>query len=191
MMINHYLEYLTGFQEALTLMKTKEYSGSIIEVAELIIDTVKERRPILICGNGGSAADASHIAAELVCRFESNREPLKAISLTTDTSLLTAIGNDLGYERVFSRQVEALGEAGGLLWVISTSGKSPNIKLAIKAAKAIGMKVLLMTGNNVPLELECDYVINAPSQRTAYIQELHRLVYHFICLEVERSLPIS
>src|SRR5436190_11414547 len=120
--------------------------AQIAHAAELMRDAVLAGKKVLLCGNGGSAADAQHIAAELVGRFVVERKPLPAIALTTDTSALTSIGNDYGYERVFSRQVEALGNPGDVLVAITTSGSSPNVIAAVAAARELGMKIIGLTG---------------------------------------------
>ncbi len=137
---------------------------------------------ILVCGNGGSAADAQHFAAELSGRYVKERRALAGLALTTDTSALTAIGNDYGVERVFSRQVEALGRPGDLLVGISTSGNSPNVLLAVEAAKDLGMRTLGLLGRDGgKLRERCDEALVVPSPVTARIQEVHQMVYHFWC----------
>jgi D-sedoheptulose 7-phosphate isomerase len=144
---------------------------------------------ILVCGNGGSAADAQHFAAELSGRYLKERRALAGLALTTDTSALTAIGNDYGFDRVFSRQVEALGRPGDLLVGISTSGNSPNVILAVEAAKALGMRTLGLLGRDggklLPL---VDEALVVPSPVTARIQEVHQMVYHFWCEALDGHL---
>src|SRR4051794_32598553 len=136
---------------------------------------------VLLCGNGGSAADAQHIAAELVGRFVIERRPLPAIALTTDTSALTAIGNDYGYEHVFSRQVLALGSPGDVLVAITTSGTSKNVVAAAAAAREVGMKVIGLTGANGSAFVQaCDAGVAVPSTNTARIQECHIAVGHLL-----------
>jgi D-sedoheptulose 7-phosphate isomerase len=152
----------------------------------LILDTVRSGKKVLVCGNGGSAADAQHIAAEFVGRYETERKALPAIALTTDTSALTALGNDYGFERVFARQVEALASPGDLLIAISTSGNSPNIIAAVMQARSVGCKVLGMTGKNgKKLASLSDACFMAPSERTARIQEAHITVAHIWCEMVD------
>jgi D-sedoheptulose 7-phosphate isomerase len=149
---------------------------------ELIIKTLKSGNKILICGNGGSASDAQHIAAELTGRFEKERVALPAIALTTDTSALTAIGNDYGFERIFSRQVEALAKEGDLLIAISTSGNSRNVIEAIKSAKDLGCSVLTLTGKGGgEMRTLGDVNIIVPSSVTARVQEIHILIGHIFC----------
>lgn len=143
---------------------------------------------IFTAGNGGSAADAQHMAAEFVSRFMFDRDALSAIALTTDTSMLTAIGNDYGYEQVFSRQLEANGRAGDLLFAISTSGKSPNILRLLKSATTVGVASVALTGDNDNLDGVADLVIKIPSTDTARIQEGHLLVEHFICEYAESTI---
>jgi D-sedoheptulose 7-phosphate isomerase len=155
----------------------------------LICETLYSGNKILLCGNGGSAADAQHIAAELVGRYEQPRRAFPAISLTTDTSALTAISNDYGFEQVFARQVEALAVAGDLLIAISTSGKSPNIVNAAKKARAIGCKSIALTGcSGEPLASSCDLALVVASERTARVQEAHITIGHLWCEMVDRAL---
>jgi D-sedoheptulose 7-phosphate isomerase len=154
----------------------------IVTQAEDMAERLKRGCRILICGNGGSAADAQHFAAELSGRYAKERRALAGIALSTDTSALTAIGNDYGFDRVFSRQVEALGRPGDLLVGISTSGNSPNILRAVETAKELGMKTLGLLGRDGGrLKELCDDALVVPSQVTARIQELHLMTYHFWC----------
>ena len=142
---------------------------------------------VLVCGNGGSAADAQHLAAELVCRVRTDRRALAAVALTTDTSALTAIANDYGYDRVFARQIEALAEEGDVLVAISTSGNSPNVLEAARAASSRGLQVAAMTGaDGGALRSLADLVIAAPSTVVSRIQEMHSLCLHVVAESVER-----
>ena len=162
---------------------------NIEKCAELIFKTLEQGGKILICGNGGSAADAQHIAAEFVGRYETERKALAAIALTTDTSALTALANDYNFERVFSRQVEALARQGDLLIAISTSGNSPNVISAVMAARQIGCKTLGMTGaKGKKLASICDECILIPAERTARIQESHITIAHIWCEIVDDKL---
>lgn len=164
-------------------------SGSVAAAAELCIEALKAGGKVLFCGNGGSAADAQHLAAELTGRFEMNRAGLAGLALTTDTSALTAIGNDFGYERVFSRQVEALGRPGDVLYAISTSGNSPNVVAAVEEARKRGLKVIAVTGaSGGKMKETCDVLLNVPADKAAHIQEMHIAVGHMICGLVERAL---
>ena len=166
-----------------------EGSAEIFACAELILETVRSGGKILICGNGGSAADAQHIAAEFVGRFETERRALPAIALTTDTSALTAISNDYGFERVFARQVEALGRDGDLLIALSTSGDSPNIISAVMSARSQGCKVIGMTGEKGrKLASLCDRCVMVPSARTARIQEAHIAIAHIWCEMIDERV---
>lgn len=170
--------------EHVKLFKTLlgSYEENITECADLIFQTFQNGKKVLICGNGGSAADAQHIATELVCRYESDRKGLPAIALTTDTSALTAITNDFDFERVFARQIEALASDGDLLIAISTSGNSPNIIAAVMTARSLGCKVLGMTGSKgKKLASLCDACFMVPSERTARIQEAHITIAHIWC----------
>lgn len=157
-------------------------SKALVSVAELMGKIIRAGGKILICGNGGSAADAQHFSGELVGRFLKERRPLPAIALTTDTSTLTAIGNDYGYEEIFSRQVQALGQANDLLFAISTSGNSPNVLRAVAAAKEQGLKVVGLTGaQGGKLARETDFHLNvALGKNSPRIQEVHIMVIHLL-----------
>ena len=163
---------------------------SEIEAAgTLIWGALKSGNKILLCGNGGSAADAQHIAAELVGRYEQQRRAFPAISLTTDTSALTAVSNDYGYEEVFARQVEALAVAGDVLIAISTSGKSPSVVKAADQARARGCNTIALTGcSGEPLAAHCDLAVVVPSDRTSRVQEAHITIGHLWCEMVDRAL---
>ena len=157
--------------------------------ATMIVSAMRSGNKLLIAGNGGSAADAQHIAGEFVSRFHFDRPGLPAIALTTDTSILTAIGNDYGYEKVFSRQVQALAKTGDVLMVISTSGNSQNILAAIDAAKLAGVSIIGLTGETGgKMASLCDICLQMPSKETPKIQEGHILVSHIICGLVEATM---
>ncbi|WP_424811007.1 D-sedoheptulose 7-phosphate isomerase [Roseococcus sp. YIM B11640] len=159
--------------------------------ADLCIQALKAGNKVLICGNGGSAADAQHWAGELVSRFFYDRPGLPAIALTTDSSILTAIGNDYGYEHVFSRQVEALGVAGDVLFGLTTSGRSPNILAAMRAAREKGIHAVGFTGNgpgSADLAAVSDVTIRIPSPVTPSIQEGHEVLGHAICAMIEAAI---
>jgi D-sedoheptulose 7-phosphate isomerase len=158
----------------------------------LILKALKAQKKILLCGNGGSAADAQHIAAELVGRYEQKRQAFPAIALTTDTSALTAVSNDYGYEGVFARQVEALARAGDVLIAISTSGKSPSVIRAADQARSMGCKVIALTGcTGEPLASHCDVVMLVPSNRTSRVQEAHITIGHLWCEMIDRAVAES
>ena len=163
--------------------------ASFAEACDICINAFRSNSKILIAGNGGSAADAQHFAGELVSRFYFDRPALAAIALTTDSSILTAIGNDYGYVDVFSRQVEALGCAGDVFIAISTSGNSANILKAVQSAKARGLVVVGLTGRSGgKLKELCDICICAPSDSTPRIQECHLVIEHTICACIEETL---
>jgi len=165
-----------------TAKKMEKLLPEIVSAAEICMMSLKNGGKILLCGNGGSAADAQHIAAELSGRFKKERKALAGIALTTDTSALTAIGNDYGFEFVFSRQVEAIGKKGDVLIAISTSGNSQNIINAIKSAKEIGCKIITLTGKDGGKMKEMgDINIIIPSDNTPRIQEMHIMIGHMIC----------
>lgn len=158
--------------------------------AELIINAFKNGKKVLVCGNGGSAADAQHFVAELIMRFEKNRAPLPAIALTTDSSVLTACSNDFGYECVFEKQVQALGQEGDVFIGISTSGNSPNVINAVKVAKQKNIKTVLFLGKDGGKlkNMACDSNIIVPSNITARIQEVHITIIHILCNLIESEL---
>ena len=161
----------------------------IDEAAALIVDAYRRGNKLLIAGNGGSAADAQHIAGELVSRFFFERDALPAVALTTDTSILTAIGNDYGYENLFSRQIQGNGAPGDVFLGISTSGNSPNILKAFLACQEKGITSIGLTGHTGGRMQEyCTHCIKVPAQLTPRIQEAHLLIGHIICSIVERSL---
>jgi len=156
-------------------------------IADITIEQLQNGKKILLAGNGGSAGDAQHIATELVVRFEKNRRSLPAIALTTDTSLLTAVGNDYSFDKIFSRQIEALGNSGDIFIAISTSGNSKNIVKAVEVAKERQLLTVAFTGENGGKVGEiADYSIQIPSSRTSRIQEAHIMVGHILCSVIEQ-----
>lgn len=162
---------------------------SISAIAGAITRAFRDGAKLLIAGNGGSAADAQHIAGELLSRFGFDRAPLPAIALTTDTSVLTAIGNDYGFDRVFERQVRGLGRPGDIFLALSTSGRSPNVLCALEAARQIGMITIGFTGDGRrDMTAYCDHCLSAPSGETPLIQQVHIVAAHAICGLVERDL---
>lgn len=163
--------------------------ASISAIADAIARAFRDGGKLLIAGNGGSAADAQHIAGELLSRFGFDRAPLPAVALTTDTSVLTAIGNDYGFDRVFERQVRGLGRPGDIFLALSTSGRSPNVLCALKAAREIGMITIGFTGDGRrDMTADCDHCLAAPSGETPLIQQVHIVAAHAICGLVERDL---
>ena len=170
-----------------TIQKVVESKLSDIERSgQLICEALTNGKKVLLCGNGGSAADAQHIAAELVGCYEKQRRSWPAIALTTDTSALTAVSNDLGYEQVFARQVLGLAQPGDVLVAISTSGKSKNVLRAAEQAKELGCKTIALTGATAePLASLCDITVAVPSTRTSRVQEVHITVGHLWCEMVD------
>ncbi len=161
---------------------------TVVSIAQAITTALKQNGTVYLCGNGGSAADAQHIAGELVGRFSRERKALAAVALSTDTSIITSIANDYAYENVFARQVEALVREGDILWAFSTSGSSANVIAAVQSAKKKGALVIAFTGtNNSKLEQIADICFCADAESTARSQEIHQLAYHIICDLVERS----
>ncbi|HEZ2349617.1 TPA: phosphoheptose isomerase [Neisseria meningitidis] len=176
----HFAESIRAKQEA-----GKVLAEPAAQAAELMLQCLMNDGKILICGNGGSAADAQHFAAEMTGRFEKERMELAAVALTTDTSALTAIGNDYGFDYIFSKQVRALGRAGDILVGISTSGNSANVIEAVKAAHEHDMRVVALTGRDggkiAAILKDTDVLLNVPHPRTARIQENHILLIHAMC----------
>ena len=173
-MIDEAARAVAGVDEAL--------AGVIEEMAALLIATFDAGGRVYVCGNGGSAADAQHIAGELAGRFRRERKPLPCVAVSTDTSVLTAVGNDYSFEDIFSRQVEALAAPGDVLWALSTSGDSPNVLKAADADHQSGAKVIAMTrSGGGKLAEAADLCFRAPADRTDLIQLLHQLAYHIIC----------
>jgi D-sedoheptulose 7-phosphate isomerase len=164
----------------------------IARAGERLAETLRGGGKVMLCGNGGSAADAQHIAAELVGRFETSRRGLPAMALTTDSSILTSVGNDYGYEAVFARQVEAWARPGDCLVAISTSGNSRNVLLAVAAARAVGCHCIgLLGGEGGALAAVVDQAIVVPSRNTARIQECHGLIGHIWCAITDAAIAAS
>ena len=185
---------LAHFQESaeLKLKSGQLLAQPISQAIELMFNALSNGNKILACGNGGSAGDAQHFAAELVGRFERERFPLPAISLSTDTSIITAVGNDYSFNEIFSKQVQALGQAGDILLAISTSGNSGNVVAAVEAALEREMRVVALTGKDGgklgKLLTEADVHINVQHRRTARIQEVHLVAIHSICDGIDVAL---
>jgi D-sedoheptulose 7-phosphate isomerase len=180
-----------SLEEHIQVITTMLGSGlaDVESAGRVICDALAAGNKILLCGNGGSAADAQHIAAELVGRYEDQRRPFPAIALTTDTSALTALSNDFGYEEVFARQLRALAKPGDVLIAISTSGKSPNIVKAAEAARSLGCKSIGLTGEQAePLADYCFITVSVRSERTARVQEGHITIGHLWCEMVDEIL---
>jgi len=178
--------------ERLLAQLRRNAAETIAAAARMITDALKNGGTVYICGNGGSAADAQHIAGELVGRFTRERKALAAVALSTDTSVLTSIANDYSYEKVFARQVEALVKEGDVLWAFSTSGTSANVIAAAKLAKEKDAHILAFTGRaDTTLEQLADICLCADSESTARSQEIHQLAYHIICDLVEQSFADS
>jgi len=167
-----------------------ECALAIVDAADLIADSFRSGGKLLLCGNGGSAADCQHLATEFTCRLSADfvRPPLAALALTTDSSFLTAYTNDFDFEGIFARQVEALGKPGDVLLGISTSGSSRNVVSALETARKFSIKSIVLTGNRGDLRELADVAICVPSITTAHIQETHLAIEHVICHLVERAL---
>jgi len=182
-------DYIARSAAALSAIAERDLSIPMQSAIGAIVTALSAGRPLLVCGNGGSAADAMHIAGELVGRFLKNRRAYNVLALPANTAVLTAWGNDCGFDTVFSRQVEAHGTPGGVLLAISTSGNSPSILLAAEQARAMNMTVVAMTGDTggklAPL---ADILLNVPSTHTPIIQQGHLVLYHHLCEVVEARL---
>ncbi|MHC4561978.1 MAG: D-sedoheptulose-7-phosphate isomerase [Planctomycetota bacterium] len=182
---------LTCFAEAAESVRLagEQLAGQVAAAAEMIAEALAAGGGVFVFGNGGSAADAQHIAGELVGRYLMDRRPFRAEALTTDASTMTAIANDLGFEKVFARQLEGKARPGDIAWGISTSGASPNVVAALGYARENGLKTIALTG---PGGGECaalaDVLLAAPADRTPRVQEIHVMVYHTICELVEAAL---
>lgn len=181
------------FQNSLAAMTAAADDASLLATSQAIaaaaITALQDGRKILLAGNGGSAADAQHIAAEIVGRYKQERPAWPAIALTTDTSALTAIGNDYGFEQIFARQVQGLGQRGDILFALTTSGRSPNILSALKTARDLGITTVGFTGTKgESLRASCDHLFISPSDDTPVVQQIHMMAMHAICDEVEHAL---
>jgi len=182
-------DHLQRSREALMrACEDRAFTASILAIADAMTSALRNGGKVLLAGNGGSAADAQHIAAELVVRLKLNRDALPAIALTTDSSVLTAIGNDFGFDHLFERQVRALGRQGDILIAISTSGRSANILKALAAARELHVTTIGFTGCGDGLKDLCDLMLAAPADRTDLIQQIHITAAHAICDIVERAL---
>lgn len=183
----HFLDSIAVKQEAEKILPELLANGVLA-----MVDCLRSGGKVMACGNGGSAADAQHFAAELIGRFERERQELAAIALTTDSSILTAVGNDYSYDDIFYKQVRGLGKKGDILLGISTSGNSKNVLKAIEAAKKMGIKIIALTGNGggkiAQLLDQDDVHLCAPSTRTARIQETHLVLLHALCDGVDHVL---
>jgi D-sedoheptulose 7-phosphate isomerase len=184
---NHFSEHLEVFKSI-----ENDFFLKILEISEILSNALNTNRGIYWCGNGGSASDSQHLAAELVGRFKNNRIPLKSLSFNSDTSVLTCIANDFGYDEIFSRQVESHCEKGDVLIVISTSGNSPNIISALKKAKNRNVTTIGLLGKGGGEALSyCDYYLVVPSNTTARVQEMHITIGHILCDLIEHNLGIN
>jgi len=174
----------------ITLATSRTLSDATVQRAiDIILKAIQDGKPLLVCGNGGSSSDSMHIAGELVGKFMRERKALNCSSLSANSSILTAWSNDFNYETVFSRQVEGLGSAGGVLWGISTSGNSINIILALQKAKELGMATIGLTGSGGGRMANfCDVLLDVPSTSTPQIQEVHVCIYHYICQRIEEQI---
>jgi D-sedoheptulose 7-phosphate isomerase len=188
--MNAILDYLAQSRDTIqAAIDDPAFCGAIRDIAEVLADALGNGGKLLLAGNGGSAADAQHIAGEMLSRLNYDHAPAAAIALTTDTSVLTAIGNDYGYERVFERQILGLGAPGDVLIAISTSGRSPNILRAIGAGREKRLRIVGFTGRTGgEMAARCDLCLHAPSDSTPLIQQIHITAGHIICGLVEERL---
>ena len=189
-MSEYFLNQLDQTEKLILAMKAdQKILKTMADVSSACVESLKAGGKVLLAGNGGSAADAQHIAGELVSRFAFDRPGLAAVALTTDTSIMTAIGNDYGYEKLFERQIQALGKAGDIFIAYSTSGNSPNIVAALKEAKKLGLICVGLTGNrNGAMNSLCNYVFAVPSADTPKIQEGHLILGHTLSGIIEEKI---
>jgi D-sedoheptulose 7-phosphate isomerase len=189
---NPQLEHIRQIFAAAAIAHTRfaeQRSQQIVAAAEGITRAITDGQKLLAFGNGGSAGDAEHLAAELVGRFEQERRALAAIALTADSSVVTAVANDYGYEHVFTRQIEALGQPGDVAFGISTSGRSRNVEAALQSAKRCGMLTIALTGRDGGrMGAEADHHLNVNESSTARVQEVHRTILHVLCSLIEQSV---
>ncbi|MGD9838196.1 MAG: D-sedoheptulose 7-phosphate isomerase [Afipia sp.] len=182
----HFQSSLDGLIKA---VQSAELRATTHTIARAVTDALKTGNKLLLIGNGGSAADAQHIAAEIVGRYKQERPGWAAIALTTDTSALTAIANDYGFEQIFARQVQGLAKRGDVLFALTTSGRSPNILAALKVARDLGVTTIGFTGTRgESMRASCDHLFIAPTDDTPVIQQVHMMAMHAICDEVEQAL---
>jgi D-sedoheptulose 7-phosphate isomerase len=182
----HFQSSFAGLSKA---VQSGELLATTHTIANVTTDALRAGNKLLLIGNGGSAADAQHIAAEIVGRYKQERPGWAAIALTTDTSALTAIANDYGFEQVFARQVQGLGKRGDVLFALSTSGRSPNILTALRVARDLGITTVGFTGiKGESMRAACDHLLLAPSEDTPVVQQIHMMVMHAICDDVEEAL---
>lgn len=182
----HFQSSLDGLSKA---VQSADLRATTHTIARTVADALKAGNKLLLIGNGGSAADAQHIAAEIVGRYKEERPGWAAIALTTDTSALTAIANDYGFEQVFARQVQGLARRGDVLFALTTSGRSPNILAALKVARDLGVTTIGFTGTKGEvMRASCDHLFVSPTNDTPVIQQIHMMAMHAICDEVEQAL---
>jgi D-sedoheptulose 7-phosphate isomerase len=193
-MIRHDEDVITGhFARSASVLHTGATDSAFLATIGRIVDAIEKALragyKLMLAGNGGSAADAQHIAAEFISRFKFDRNPLSAIALTTDTSILTAIGNDYGYDQVFSRQLRGIGREGDVFLALSTSGRSPNVLTALRTTRDMSLTTIGFTGaQENPMRDLCDICRDAPSDETALIQQVHIVAAHAICSLIETRL---
>ncbi|MBR4932396.1 MAG: D-sedoheptulose 7-phosphate isomerase [Alphaproteobacteria bacterium] len=183
--------YLNNQFEELSagVLKLKEKTPELLKVAKTCVQSIQQGNKVIFCGNGGSAAQSQHLAAELVGRYKLERAAMNAVSLTTDTSNITAIGNDYGYDVIFSRQLEGIGKKGDILIGLSTSGNSKNVVLAFEQAKKMGIQTVAFVGNKGgKMQNFADYTLAVPAETSAHIQEMHITLGHLLCDLIEREI---
>lgn len=188
-MTTGFAQHIQATADLIGALSSSSIEKSVARATDMLVTALKDRKPVLVFGNGGSSSDAHHIAGELVGRFFKERRAFNVIALSSNTSVLTAWSNDYDYESVFSRQVEAHAQDGGVAWGISTSGNSMNVVRAFEAARAAGMHTLGLTGQGGgKMAPFTDVLLEVPSRITPRVQELHVILYHYICEQVETAL---
>ena len=187
--MNDFKHRLLEIGKGLETLHKSNVANQIEDALNLIVPSLERRLPMLVCGNGGSAADALHISGELVGRFLVERKALNVISLSANVAVMTAWANDYAYDTIFSRQVQAHGVSGGVLFCLSTSGNSKNVLKALQTAKQMGLSTIGLTGKGGgEMAKLCDVLIDAPSNSTPRVQEMHLIVYHYLCERIESAL---
>ena len=190
--LNHFFQSQITEHELVIKKLKNNVQKNFLNIVGICFKAIKKKKKIIFCGNGGSASDAQHLSTELTVRFNKNRKAISALSLSTDTSTLTAIGNDLGFDFLFSRQLEALGQKDDVVIGISTSGKSKNVIRALEFAKKNQMKTIIFTGKNTKLVRKIsDEIISVPAKNTSRIQEAHILIGQMLCNALEYKLGLS
>lgn len=185
---DYFLKNFHTIEKNFLKLKDDKIIKKLDVASNILLNCIKNKNKILLCGNGGSAADSNHIAAEIIVRFLKNRIALPAISLTSNNAVITAISNDMDYSKIFSRQIEALGKKNDVLIALTTSGRSQNVLSAVKEAKKYGMKIIFLTSQKCKHKITADCLIKVPTMRVDRAQEMHIAIGHILCEIIENSI---